>query len=824
MRKIYTLTLLAFTLLAGVSCSKNASTEPANPKTEVLQLPQHTATISLSATFSPGVEESPRAYLRPTDAGTIKVEFKDEELMKNGTTLDASGKPVRVLNTETGKLTLFFVEKSNLSQVFTKVVDPTDFRKTDDGKYVMTFHGDIVLPGLDMNSGEWYISGGYRLDEAGNKTGNISGFTYLDADGKLHTTTARGNVTDFKVPYVFGWAKLSTKHDNGALASNFGQNRNLDMIPDGYFFRVRAINNLVEDIDLTFLAILREKIGVSGYELTGFNYTASVNSEAELVSTNRPRLATTTDAKTGSLKDVSIDASLTQSRYALGTEKTSEVKNLSSEGVGLVLASGDYYPLYQRINSPTDVSNVPDASGMVFHFNTKDRALGTDVRGNMLDSRERVGFSATSPVLTWPQSGPVLTDDWRGGTMFESTHNNRNQFIGRGFRNEVLPANKTFERGKINNINFKITSDLMITELYTTRYSDRKGSFGLIEIYNPTLDEIDLSKYALLRIGYRHDSGTNKIRVVPATEEASQTSTYKIGVNPIGSGYFVLQNISKALLLPLDMINGEPSGKWVNNSFANQLTSSLVTADYRHRYTLRYTGPVATPVQYSGFSANVVDFSTKSYITGLESITAGSTKLKPGKTMIVLFSGFASSSYRPTNEDNAIFRRIQSAVTAGYCQYVVAIGQGATSAEPHTAGAGVTTADLGDSFSLVKIANLPIGGFNPQNYRNRLEQRICVDGTWTPAVFDADNAVVGNLMAQSTVKAILRRPFAPYLWNNGFLPPSDMSSYYQVAYIGAEQATFGAPYFSSYDMGKDWNSVVAPKIAKRNASLFKKTK
>lgn len=802
MKKIYTLGLVSLSLFLGASCSKNADTEPSNSQTSEQKLPEYTASINLSATFSSGAE-SMRAYLTPTADGEIAITFKDEELMKDGVGVDASGNPNRVLGSETGKLTFFFVKKSNLTTVVGPVVvSPTDFRKVGD-KYVISYHGTVTASGLDLSSGEWYVSGGYRLDD--NATGNITGFTYLDATGKLHST--RGDQTNFKLPFVFGWTKLATKLDNASFANNHGQSFSLNMIPDGHFMRIRAINNLVEDINLTFLGVRSEVMSVFGDDATAFAYAPlTLNSASDLIADNTPRIKATLQ------KDVRL------SRYGLGPDKLSPVQD--TEGSGLILTPGDYYTLYQRINSPSNSNNIVEEGGMVFSFLTKDRAFGTDVSGNQLDSKEIAGLTSTTPTFTWPQSGAVLTDNWRGASMQE-THGNSGgvSYMDRSYRNRVLPANTTFEQGKVNNINFKINSDLMITELYTTRYADRNGSYGLIEIYNPTLDEIDLSKYGLVRIGYRNDGGTNRIRVVPTSVEVDQSTN--------NSGETLMAKISEALVLPLDMNSGNPTGKWANNSFGRNVRQpAVVPGQYRYGIALQYNDSNVSVVTYSGFPATIVDFSTKGLITGLQAITPGSTKLAPGKTMIILFSGFASSTYSPSDADRAIFNRIQEAVNSGYCQYVVAISQGTATSAPNTTTAGVTTADLGDSFSLIKIANVPVdlasagAPFEPASYRVRAERKIFVDGTWTPFKFDA-GTVVGNLMNTNGVNAILRRPYGPYLWNKGFLPPSDMSSYYQVAYTGASQATFGAPYFSSYEAGKNWSSVVAPKVAQRDAALFK---
>lgn len=800
MKKTYTLAIVLLSLFFGVACSKDTDISAETAQIEKPQLPEYTASINLSATFSSGAETA-RAYLKPTDDAEIKVVFKDTELMKDGATLDASGKPIRIKGDETGKLTLYFVKKTDLSNVITTTVDPTDFRLTDEGKYVISFHGSLTLPGLDLSNGEWYVSGGYRLGATENVSGNIAGTIYLNADGVLQKSET--NVTDFKTAYVFGWTKLATKQDNSAFPNNHGQNLNLNMIPDGYYLRIRAINNLVEDIDLTRLAAHRENFGSRGGYIASFGYKASTpNSIADLVESNTPRVTEPTNTAV----------------IVLGLNATKTDSPSGNWGTGLVLASGDYYPWYQRFNSPTNLSNKSEGSGLVFDFLTKERALGTDVYGRPLDSRETEGL--TSKInTTWPQSGPILTDDWRGGTLSEYVgKSNYNDYAGRGFRSKALPTNTTFEPGKVNNVNFKITSDLMITELYTTRYSARNGSFGLIEIYNPTLDDIDLSKYALLRIGYRNDAGTNKIRVVPTPKEYNQAEA-----NP---GDNIVANISSALVLPLDMRNGTPTGDWSINSYAHTLTASNVV--YRYTRIIQHRPIVSAPVKYDNFATNIVDFSNKGLISGLQAITPGATKLGPGKTMIVLFSGFASSSYRPTQEDTEIFKRIEAAAKAGYCQYVVAIAQGSTTtAQPHETTAGVTTADLGDAFSLVKLANIPIDmdnsgqRFYPSKYRTREARRIFVDGTWAHVDFDKGQ-VVASLMSNSSVVRMLRRPYGPYLWNRGFLPPSDMSSYYQTNYTGVSQATFGAPYFSSYEPGKEWSNVVAPKVAQRDKSLLKK--
>lgn len=78
----------------------------------------------------------------------------------------------------------------------------------------------------------------------------------------------------------------------------------------------------------------------------------------------------------------------------------------------------------------------------------------------------------------------------------------------------------------------------------------------------------------------------------------------------------------------------------------------------------------------------------------------------------------------------------------------------------------------------------------------------------------------GEESIRGGANALIRRPYGPYVWNVGFQHSDDPSRYYQAVY-SIDKATFGAPYFSSYDNDKTWDKVVAPKIARRDANLLK---
>lgn len=789
---------LAALMVAMVSSCKETDS-PIDPKEEPGLLPKHSVNIDLSGTFSNSEGDVLRAHMIPTEDGEIKITFDDNELMKDGGVDPVTGKTKRVKSTNTGKLTLFFVDKNKPNSVEKVVVDPTDFRKNDDDSYTIEYSGTVNLSG-NFDTGEWYVSGGYRLDD--NFT-SVSG-TYVNAKGEIQASS----ITDFKMPFVFGWTKLTTRSNNASLASNHAQQFALKFKPDGYMLRYRIVNNLVEEIKLGVVDLYSE-----GLSLGNGPFVYTFPSTDNFAAGDLPRISEQLNAANSKRNAVS------------GFGPTNELSR--GWGEGRVLAAGEYITNYTRFNNPGNPT-AKDASFMRFQFGTIYFPQGKTAGGKDLDPRDIVdmpkpqitGGLYNNDVHLPLQPKGYIMDLWRGASLQEySGYDGGAERQTLGLRNMYLPKDLILkEKGTVNNVNYKVNSDLMITELYTTLYSDRSGSFGLIELYNPTLDPIDLSKYGLVRFGYRKDGNSYKVRNLPSANETVVDGS---------AGSTLLSGIDEALVLPLDLQSGEPQGEWAVNSFNRPIHSPNVEPSlYCHKQSIQYTSFTGSNTKHTGFGATVVDFSTKSHINGLKAITPGATKIEPGKTVIILFGGYASNSFSPNAEDKKIFAKIQAAVNAGYCDHVVAIAHGDSSVQPHEAKAGVTTADLGDGFSLVRIANVPnVERFGkdkgPTSY-TRVKTRVFVDGTWNSRTFDGGNVIKG--LIDGGAKALIRRPYGPYLWNTGFQDPDDASRYYQKAYTSTDDATFGAPYFSSYDPDKNWSAVVQPRIAKRDASLFKKKK
>lgn len=252
-KKYLYLAFAACALCTAPSCSKHE--EPSVEVEHKETKPTYMATISLSGTFAHSNEDELRAVLKPTDKDKIQIVFSEAELMKDGPNIDPkTAKKTRVMNTETGKLTLFFVNSANLGTVTRQVVSPTDFRKNADNTYTIEYTGAVQLSGGGFNSGEWYVSGGYRLETNQNANGTPVGATFVDPSGNIQHENGR---TDFKLPFVFGWTKISTKATAPTEVKKdaHGQKFGIKLKPDGYFLRVRILNNLVEDINLSGMIV-----------------------------------------------------------------------------------------------------------------------------------------------------------------------------------------------------------------------------------------------------------------------------------------------------------------------------------------------------------------------------------------------------------------------------------------------------------------------------------------------------------------------------------------------------------------------------------------
>lgn len=802
MKNFYKLGAYAFAMLLGLSaCSKDTPEE----QEKTPQNPTEGKTIYLSLNGAFNAEEDSRTQLHPTESDKIKVEFTNQELFSGPDN-------ARVKGPKTGKLTFYIVNDTDLSNVTKAEVDPTDFRKNPDGTYSISYAGPITLKnGADFNTGNWYICGGYCL----NNHDSFYSTLYLNQEKILDR--ALGSMgSDPILPFIFGWTKLDTWSNNHSLKKDSGVKKGIKFLPDAFFSRVHVINNFVEDVQLLSFHLYTNNNFTFGRG-NNIMYYDPQPTVAQLTAGTLPRV---TNRKFRYNNSDNITYSYQVNAYQAGgiigaSDITTTANNPTGKGwKARTLAAGEYFTEYFRMIGPTNSSDscmIPALNNGIMKYATyyDNWDLGTTAGGTALDSRDTDGIPSGQKTANW----------WRGASYLDGKEVNKAPAItseityaAQSYRDRYLENGK-FRRGRVNNINYKTSSDLMITELYTTRISSNGKSYGLIEIYNPTLDAVDLSNYALMRINHTASGNNQTVRVVPKTDKITYSYDASTGtVTPIGS-------IDEALLQPLDFQTGAATGLWAINSLNQPYRHASVVDNINRVQFDNSRSPLNK--SYTGYNTRMRDYaSATGILSNLKAVQPGKTMLSPGKTILILFSGFVDSSYKPTTaEEQALFAKIQKAITAGYCEYVVALDNSQVQgAMPSEAGSGVMTADLGDSFSLVKTTKIH-KEYNFVEAKGIKEQmRLVVDGTWSAHPYDP-KGVINKLLNDTNVKGILRRPYGPYIWNVGFLDRDASERYYQKEFK-LENATFGVPYHTSYD--KSWSQVVEPKIKKRDAALFKK--
>lgn len=278
---------------------------------------------------------------------------------------------------------------------------------------------------------------------------------------------------------------------------------------------------------------------------------------------------------------------------------------------------------------------------------------------------------------------------------------------------------RTLKSGSSYRLSNILTSDLIISEVYyqfsaagQNSADNANQNYSIVELYNPTASEIDLSNYALART------------VFYANSRYAYSTQANLGDMP-------------------------------NNDYAS--------IDYQKVFMMALSSVMGNSYDYSGFSSRMGHYGTgRASGTGPqgETITANwyrvvygtpTLKLKAGQTVLIGADGYIpryytdrsgqnnlfSPTYNPGKniEDyNTLYRsnptlasqysekdylpragmQIDSAVRAGYAQFMVALDNGSSSdkkqAPNATARTGIMLMDNGDGFALFKRSFNEEGG------------------------------------------------------------------------------------------------------------------
>ena len=310
-----------------------------------------------------------------------------------------------------------------------------------------------------------------------------------------------------------------------------------------------------------------------------------------------------------------------------------------------------------------------------------------------------------------------------------------------------------------------------------------KKGYGMIEIYNPTRSDIDLSDYGIVRIAIpklldaaalkAYDNPSNEAQVCVFPNVSGQLKDQLFTNRSVGNADddatsgFNVGNISpsrgtllaNALVQPLDFMSGI-SPKWPGLSLGTYYKrqnnkSGHVTV-----------GTLPTPQSYPQNTTFVRDFSS---ILGSKPVQPGGKNvLGPGQTIVLLSSRYAKSSVTMNKSNRGmingvpyLFETLTRAIDQGYCRYVVALDNGKVKGEDEAYSPNTGTMNFYgfDIPLLVKKSN------RKSSQANRI-----VDGAWYIRNFY--NAT-GRYMWLLVVPAQLRQIYPPYVFNQPNLANSN---------------------------------------------------
>lgn len=770
--------LLVCTLLT-VSCTKEDLNRQTIAPSEQEQAPQGavvTVDFSGEAVLTLPVETE-----QPKEGGRYLVKVKKDEAAPIGFTI--SDEELR----NPKKLTLYIAERSDVSSngknasVTTLSVTPT-LTKQDDGTYTIGYKGAVQLQGAGQSfeHGEWYICGVYGAVSPTD--------TQAQSRWRNHfilSQSEQSNV-EFDYPLVCGWTRLYTKGSPDLTAgsktggsreeiggsTDFGRNLRLKFTPDGVLLRIKIRSNLIENVPISELNI----------------------SSTEFKLMDKPPVYNTPGKGKNGLLEESY---LTSGKNPFPDDHRNRDRDymtiyLAENRAFKLLSGGRYYDdiIYCWVY-PKDIyyaSNTETLFSIPIKTLPEPLYRMTNVTGGNIQS-ERI----SSPEYGKYQLGI--------GPQPVAPHFAGNYNEEYGFPELQLakrPSTNPYRLGHCYTVSLTVSSDLIVSEVANYQEGRKewvggqpewknepisKKGYGMIEIYNPTRSDIDLSDYGIVRIAIprlidaevhkKYDNPSNDARVCVFPNVSDQLKDQLFTHRGVGNedddatAGFNVGNISpsrgtllaNALVQPLDFVSGL-SPKWPGLSLGTYYkrkdnTSANVTVE-----------TLPTPQSYPQNTTFVRDFSS---ILGSKPVQPGGKNvLGPGQTIVLLSSRYAKSSVAVKKSNRGLidgvpylFQTLTRAIDQGYCRYVVALDNGKVKGEDEAYSPNTGTMNFYgfDIPLLVKKSN------RKSSQANRI-----VDGAWYIRNFY--NAT-GRYMWLLVVPAQLRQIYPPYVFNQPNLANSN---------------------------------------------------
>ena len=250
-------------------------------------------------------------------------------------------------------------------------------------------------------------------------------------------------------------------------------------------------------------------------------------------------------------------------------------------------------------------------------------------------------------------------------------------------------TNRTFPERKIYHAQAVIPQDLMLSEVIYQKHDGK--NYSLLEVYNTSMEPIDLSKYAV-------------VRLIP---NGSHLAFRNKEGNPV-------ESLNDALVLPLTALKGE------TDPFAGSaLTSLKQTTGYSYDDPTKRALPIYYKINYGSYGTQVRGRWSGIYYYGKLVDTDGdhpdrSLYMLGGQSILLGGSGYVNTPVVNTSfseevtelrDPNSWFKPLHELLKANfdkrYLRYAYAYADGVKEADG-TFGEGTLDYHPGDAFALVK--------------------------------------------------------------------------------------------------------------------------
>lgn len=518
-----------------------------------------------------------------------------------------------------------------------------------DGK-TLKYKGDITLAKgsfMPSDNGKWFIMAAIGAEAENIQEGNDISQARLKFSNTQLTPVVNGKL-NIKMPYLMSWTPLEITKDK------FAENFTLKFYPQGSLVRYQLRSNMVDDYTVGAVRVASEAFYSEAY----CDISPSSVSDSNLKGT------TTLKRPSG---DKLIDGVLPLWKATTaGTPKRSST-GYTSYGLAPQASSGlwsyDLWNGYADLNYENFGSSKPNPSYYYSVYRpTQPITLASGAQSEAYYAWVMPTASNTHNVADQPETEfylEVTNTKTQAQTLAAVPAHRSQKPIKDGAYYKVYPV---------------LTSDLIISEVMNrlaATLSESGGSSGsgggavgpgakpdavlsLIELYNPTLDPIDLSDYALAR-------SAAEIYSTPISGQKLQYYVHASSTQENSS----TDELSKAQILPLRFLE----------------TKNTQQSPYANTKFAAWKGPQGAygAVQQDGQTTTPKRFVV---LAGQEpSLNGGKLLLQPGKTLVIAMgSWLALERSRAeglfSSEEEALVTKTQAAlnqaVTNGYLQYAVA--------------------------------------------------------------------------------------------------------------------------------------------------------